>query len=118
MLESIKQRVLEANLALARNHLITLTWGNVSERDPETGYVVIKPSGVSYDTMTAEDMVVVDLDGNRIEGNLNPSSDTPTHLWLYRSFPAIGGITHTHFPLCNDFCSGKAIHSGPGHHPR
>ena len=107
MLESIKQRVLEANLALARNHLITLTWGNVSERDPETGYVVIKPSGVSYDTMTAEDMVVVDLDGNRIEGNLNPSSDTPTHLWLYRSFPAIGGITHTHSRFATIFAQAK-----------
>jgi L-ribulose-5-phosphate 4-epimerase len=107
MLESIKQRVLEANLALARNHLITLTWGNVSERDPETGYVVIKPSGVSYDTMTAGNMVVVDLDGNRIEGNLNPSSDTPTHLWLYRSFPAIGGITHTHSRFATIFAQAK-----------
>lgn len=96
MLEHIKQRVLEANLSLAKNNLVTLTWGNVSERDPETGYVVIKPSGVSYDNMTAKDMVIVDLAGNKIEGELQPSSDTPTHLELYKQFPGIGGITHTH----------------------
>lgn len=107
MLEQIKQQVLNANLALKSNNLVTLTWGNVSQRDPETGYVVIKPSGVRYAQMTAEDMVVVDLDGNKIEGKLNPSSDTPTHLELYRTFPAIGGITHTHsrfatiFAQCN-----------------
>ena len=96
MLEQIKQRVLEANLSLVKNNLVTLTWGNVSERDPETGYVVIKPSGVSYNQMTPEDIVVVDLAGNKIDGELNPSSDTPTHLELYRQFPGIGGITHTH----------------------
>lgn len=96
MLENIKERVLKANLALKENGLIKLTWGNVSEIDRQSGYVVIKPSGVSYDNMTAEDMVVVDLDGNKIEGSLNPSSDTPTHLELYRRFPSIGGITHTH----------------------
>lgn len=96
MLEKIKERVLAANLALVRHGLITLTWGNVSERDRESGLVVIKPSGVSYDEMTAEDMVVVDLEGNVVEGRLRPSSDTPTHLELYRRYPKIGGITHTH----------------------
>lgn len=96
MLEKIKERVLAANLALVRHGLITLTWGNVSERDPETGLVVIKPSGVSYEQMRACDMVVVDLSGNVVDGTLRPSSDTPTHLELYRRFPAIGGITHTH----------------------
>lgn len=96
MLERIKERVLRANLALVRHGLITLTWGNVSEKDPQTGLVVIKPSGVSYENMSAEDMVVIDLQGNVVDGNLRPSSDTPTHLELYRRFPSIGGITHTH----------------------
>lgn len=96
MLEELKKRVYNANIALKENNLITLTWGNASERDRETGYIVIKPSGVDYDKMTPDDMVVIDIDGNKIEGRLNPSSDTPTHLELYRSFPEIGGITHTH----------------------
>lgn len=96
MLEEIKERVFKANISLVKHKLITLTWGNVSEIDRVGGYVVIKPSGVSYDEMRAEDMVVVDLDGNKIEGDLNPSSDTPTHLELYRRFNSIGGITHTH----------------------
>ena len=96
MLEQIKERVLKANLLLKQYSLITLTWGNVSEIDRESGYVVIKPSGVSYDDMKAEDMVVVDLDGRVIEGKLSPSSDTPTHLELYRRFSDIGGVTHTH----------------------
>jgi len=96
MLEKIKDRVFNANLQLQKNNLITLTWGNVSEIDRESGYVVIKPSGVKYEDMTPSDMVVVDLDGNKIEGSLNPSSDTPTHLELYRKFSSIGGITHTH----------------------
>ena len=96
MLEHIKERVLKANLLLKEYSLITLTWGNVSEIDRESGYVVIKPSGVSYDKMTAEDMVVVDLDGRVVEGKLSPSSDTPTHLELYRRFSDIGGVTHTH----------------------
>lgn len=96
MLENIKELVLKANLTLPKAGLVTLTWGNVSQIDRNTGYVVIKPSGVSYDNMKASDMVVVDLDGNIIEGNLNPSSDTPTHLKLYKEFPEIGGITHTH----------------------
>lgn len=96
MLEQMKERVLRANLLLPKQGLVTLTWGNVSEIDRKTGYVVIKPSGVSYEDMTADSMVVVDLDGNRIEGELNPSSDTPTHLELYKRFESIGGITHTH----------------------
>ena len=96
MLKEMKKRVFEANISLPKNDLVTLTWGNVSEIDRAHGYVVIKPSGVSYDKMTADDMVVVDLDGNKIEGDLNPSSDTPTHIELYRRFSAIGGITHTH----------------------
>lgn len=96
MLEELKKKVYEANLALKENNLITLTWGNVSQIDRETGLVVIKPSGVSYDVMTPEDMVIVDLEGNRVEGKWNPSSDLKTHLALYRTFPEIGGVTHTH----------------------
>lgn len=96
MLEEVKERVLKANLALVEHSLITLTWGNVSEIDRNSGYIVIKPSGVRYEDMKAEDMVVVDLEGRIIEGRLNPSSDTPTHLELYRRFSSIGGITHTH----------------------
>lgn len=96
MLQKTKEQVWKANLALPQNGLVTLTWGNVSQRDPESGYIVIKPSGVNYEDMTPDDMVVVDLNGNKIEGSLNPSSDTPTHLLLYREFPEIGGITHTH----------------------
>ena len=96
MLENIKERVYRANVSLPKLGLVTLTWGNVSEKDPETNLVVIKPSGVSYDEMRPEDMVVLDLDGNIVEGDFNPSSDTPTHLELYRRFPSLGGITHTH----------------------
>lgn len=96
MLELLKEKVFKANLDLVKHNLVIFTWGNVSGIDRETGLVVIKPSGVSYDTMTVDDMVVVDLDGNVVEGNLRPSSDTPTHLELYRSFPDIGGVVHTH----------------------
>ena len=96
MLEKLKQEVLEANLDLVKNNLVILTWGNVSALDRETGLVVIKPSGVSYDDMKAEDMVVVDLDGNIVEGDLRPSSDTPTHLAIYRHFSEVGGVVHTH----------------------
>jgi L-ribulose-5-phosphate 4-epimerase len=96
MLEKLKQEVLEANLDLVKNNLVILTWGNVSALDRESGLVVIKPSGVSYDDMKAEDMVVVDLDGNIVEGDLRPSSDTPTHLSIYRNFPEVGGVVHTH----------------------
>lgn len=96
MLEQLKKTVLEANLLLPKHGLVTFTWGNVSGIDREQGLVVIKPSGVEYDEMTADDMVVVSLDGKRVEGKLNPSSDTPTHLELYKAFPNVGGIVHTH----------------------
>lgn len=96
MLEELKQRVYEANLQLVEYNLVVLTWGNVSAIDRESGLVVIKPSGVAYNKMKASDMVVVDLEGNRVEGELNPSSDTPTHLELYRNYNNIGGIVHTH----------------------
>jgi L-ribulose-5-phosphate 4-epimerase len=96
MLEELKERVLKANLMLPKYGLVTFTWGNVSGIDRQSGLVVIKPSGVEYDSMKAEDMVVVDLDGNRVEGHYRPSSDTPTHVELYKAFPEIGGIVHTH----------------------
>ncbi len=98
MLEKLKEEVLEANLALHRYGLVVFTWGNVSGRDRDTDKLVIKPSGVSYDEMKAEDMVVVDMDGKVAEGSLRPSSDTPTHVELYRRFPGIGGVAHTHSP--------------------
>ncbi len=103
MLEALKQEVLEANLLLPKHGLITFTWGNVSGIDRESGLVVIKPSGVSYDGMTAEDMVVVDLQGKVVEGQWKPSSDTPTHLALYRAFPEMGGIVHTHSRWATSF---------------
>ena len=96
MLEDLKQKVFQANLDLVKHGLVIFTWGNVSGIDRESGLVVIKPSGVDYDTMTVSDMVVVDLDGNVVEGDLRPSSDTPTHLALYKAFPEIGGVVHTH----------------------
>ena len=96
MLEQMKKSVFEANRLLKDSNLIVLTWGNVSQIDRESGRIVIKPSGVSYDTLTAKDMVVVDLEGNVVEGTLRPSSDLPTHIELYKAFPEIGGITHTH----------------------
>ena len=92
----MKQRVFEANVALKKSGLVVLTWGNVSEIDRDQGLVVIKPSGIDYDAMKAEDMVVVDLDGKVVDGELNPSSDLDTHLALYKTFAEIGGITHTH----------------------
>ncbi len=97
MLEELKQKVFKANLDLVKQGLVIFTWGNVSGIDRENGLVVIKPSGVSYDEMKVEDMVVVDLaTGKVVDGNLNPSSDTPTHLVLYRAFPNIQGVVHTH----------------------
>ncbi len=96
MLEELKEKVYKANLQLVQYGLVVLTWGNVSAIDKKTNLVVIKPSGVPYDTMKASDMVVMDLQGNKVEGELNPSSDTPTHLELYRKFDNIGGIVHTH----------------------
>ena len=103
MLEELKQEVLEANLKLPEYGLVTFTWGNVSGICREQNLVVIKPSGVSYEGMKAEDMVVVDLDGNVVEGSLRPSSDTPTHLELYKAFPNVGGIVHTHSRWATSF---------------
>ena len=96
MLEELKRQVCEANLDLPRRGLVTYTWGNVSGIDRERGLVVIKPSGVDYQDLTPDMLVVLDLNGNRIEGSLNPSSDTKTHLELYKAYPALGGVVHTH----------------------
>ena len=110
MLEELKQRVYEANMLLPKYGLVTFTWGNVSEIDRETGYFVIKPSGVDYETMTADDMVVMDLDGNRIEGRYKPSSDTATHIELYKKYPEIGGVVHTHSPEATSWAqAGRSI---------
>ena len=103
MLEELKQQVCEANLLLPKYDLVTFTWGNVSAIDRPSGLVVIKPSGVPYDGMSAEDMVVVDLDGKVVEGKWKPSSDTATHLVLYRAFPRCGGIVHTHSRWATSF---------------
>ena len=96
MLTQLKEEVLRANLDLVKHGLVIFTWGNVSAIDRASGLVVIKPSGVEYDVMRAEDMVVVDLDGNVVEGSLRPSSDTPTHLEIYKAFEGVGGVVHTH----------------------
>lgn len=96
MLEELRSEVWQANLELQRSGLVLLTWGNVSGYHPETGLVAIKPSGVSYEELRPEQMVIVDLEGKRVEGDLRPSSDTATHLELYRSFPGLGGVAHTH----------------------
>lgn len=110
MLEQLKQDVLEANLSLPEYKLVTFTWGNVSGIDREKGLIVIKPSGVEYDVMTADDMVVVDLEGNVVEGKLNPSSDTPTHIELYKAFPKLGGVIHTHSPWATSWAqAGRSI---------
>ena len=110
MLENLKKRVFEQNLALVKHGLVVLTWGNVSAKDEETGLVVIKPSGVPYSAMKAEDMVVIDLDGNIVEGNYRPSSDLPTHLYLYKKYPTLGGIVHTHSTYATAFAqSGREI---------
>ena len=110
MLEELKQKVYEANMELPRRGLVTYTWGNVSGIDREAGLFVIKPSGVEYEDLRPEDLVVMDLDGNKVEGSMNPSSDTKTHLVLYRSFPEIGGIVHTHSPYAVGWAqAGKDI---------
>jgi L-ribulose-5-phosphate 4-epimerase len=110
MLEQLKEQVFQANLDLVKHGLVIFTWGNVSGIDREKGLVVIKPSGVSYEKMKASDMVVVDLDGNIVEGNLKPSSDTPTHLVLYKSFQNIGGVVHTHSEWATSWAqAGKGI---------
>ncbi|WP_139991638.1 MULTISPECIES: L-ribulose-5-phosphate 4-epimerase [Paenibacillus] len=110
MLEALKHAVWEANMDLPKYGLVTFTWGNVSGIDRESGYAVIKPSGVPYEELKAEQMVVVDLDGNVVEGNLRPSSDTATHVLLYKAFPNIGGIVHTHSPWATSWAqAGRAI---------
>ena len=110
MLEELKKIVCEANLLLPKYGLVTFTWGNVSGIDRESGHVVIKPSGVAYEGMTPEDMVVVDLDGKVVEGKWKPSSDTPTHVELYKAFPNIGGVVHTHSRWATTFAqAGKSI---------
>ncbi len=110
MLEALKKRVCEANMLLPKYGLVTFTWGNVSEIDRETGIFAIKPSGVAYEELTPEDMVLMDLNGNKVEGRYNPSSDTATHLELYRAFPDIGGIVHTHSPWATSWAqAGRSI---------
>ncbi|MBR0247030.1 MAG: L-ribulose-5-phosphate 4-epimerase [Bacteroidales bacterium] len=110
MLEELKEKVCKANLDLVKHGLVIFTWGNVSAIDRQSGLVVIKPSGVSYDNMKPSDMVVVDLDGKVVEGELNPSSDTPTHVELYKAFPNIGGVVHTHSTYATAFAqAGKDI---------
>ena len=110
MLEQLKKEVYEANMELPKRGLVTYTWGNVSGIDREQGLFVIKPSGVSYDDLKPEDMVVVDLKGNKVEGNFNPSSDTATHLELYLAFPEIGGVVHTHSPVATAWAqAGRSI---------
>lgn len=109
-LEDLKQQVAKANLDLVKYGLVTLTWGNVSGIDRASGLVVIKPSGVDYNTMSAEDMVVVDLEGKVVEGKWKPSSDTATHVELYKAFSGIGGVTHTHSKFATIFCqAGQEI---------
>ena len=110
MLEQLKKEVFEANMLLPKYNLVTFTWGNVSGIDRESGLFVIKPSGVDYDVMTADDMVVVDLQGKVVEGRLKPSSDTATHVELYKAFPNIGGVVHTHSPYATSWAqSGRSI---------
>ena len=110
MLEELKKAVYEANMLLPKYGLVTFTWGNVSQIDRETGYFAIKPSGVDYDKLTPDDMVIMDLEGNKIEGRYNPSSDTPTHLELYKAFPNIGGVVHTHSPWATSWAqAGRGI---------
>lgn len=107
MLEKLKQEVYDANMRLPALNLVTFTWGNVSGIDRDKGLFVIKPSGVEYGSLTPQDMVVVNLKGEVVEGNLNPSSDTPTHTVLYNEFPDIGGIVHTHSPWAVAFASAN-----------
>lgn len=110
MLQELKRQVYEANMLLPKYGLVTFTWGNVSAIDRESGLFVIKPSGVEYESMKPEDMVVMDLNGNRVEGKLRPSSDTPTHLELYKAFPEIGGIVHTHSAYATSWAqAGRSI---------
>jgi L-ribulose-5-phosphate 4-epimerase len=107
MLDSLKETVCKANLDLVEHGLVTLTWGNVSALSDDRQLAVIKPSGVPYDRIRPEHMVVVDLEGDVVEGNLRPSSDTPTHVWLYKHFQGIGGITHTHSRYATIFAQAR-----------
>ena len=110
MLENLKEEVYKANMELPARGLVTYTWGNVSGIDRETGYFVIKPSGVDYEKLKPEDMVVMDLEGNKIEGEYRPSSDTATHLELYKKYPEIGGVVHTHSPVATYWAhAGRSI---------
>ena len=110
MLEQLKKEVYEANMELPKRGLITYTWGNVSGIDRERGLFVIKPSGVDYEKLTPDMLVVVDLNGEKVEGDLNPSSDTPTHVKLYKAFPEVGGIVHTHSPWATSWAqAGRSI---------
>ena len=110
MLEELKEKVYEANMLLPKYNLVTFTWGNVSGIDREKGLFVIKPSGVEYDTMKPSDMVVMDLEGNKVEGDYNPSTDTPTHLEIYKGFDGIGGIVHTHSSYATSWAqAGRGI---------
>lgn len=110
MLEDLKQRVYEANMLLPKYGLVTFTWGNVSEIDESRKYFAIKPSGVDYDKLTPEDMVIMDLEGNVVEGKYRPSSDTPTHLELYKAFPSIMGVVHTHSSYATSWAqAGRSI---------
>lgn len=113
MLEELKKQVYEANMELPKRNLVTYTWGNVSGIDRESGLLVIKPSGVDYSTLRPEDLVVVDLEGNQVEGRYKPSSDTPTHMELYKAYPQIGGIVHTHSPWATSWA--QACRSIPGY---
>lgn len=110
MLEELKKKVYEANMLLPKHGLVTFTWGNVSEIDRERGLFVIKPSGVEYDQLTPDDMVVMDLDGNRVEGKYKPSSDTATHLEIYKAFAEVGGVVHTHSSYATSWAqAGRSI---------
>ena len=110
MLDKLKEKVYKANLDLLRNGLVVHTWGNVSERDFESGLVVIKPSGVSYEKMKPDDMVVIDTEGKKVEGKFNPSTDTQTHLLLYKKYKELGGIVHTHSAYATSWAqAGRAI---------
>ena len=110
MLEQLKKEVYEANMLLPKYKLVTFTWGNVSAIDRETGLIVIKPSGVDYEKMRPEDMVVVNLAGEVVEGKYKPSSDTPTHVKLYNDFPEVGGIVHTHSRWATIFAQAGRVH--------
>jgi L-ribulose-5-phosphate 4-epimerase len=110
MLEELKKKVYEANILLPKYGLVTFTWGNVSAIDRESGLFVIKPSGVDYETMTPDDMVVMNLNGNKVEGKLNPSSDTPTHVEIYKAFKEVGGVVHTHSSYATSWAqAGRSI---------